>query len=162
MTKHTNSLQRYITPCGHGVEPHPSGLLYHREEVDLVIEKQQAEILRLVAEVGQLQKALTDIVEVKARADALQEQIQEMIDYSEQTCGCGYDNPDDVCLGHWPAYKAMKDQLEAAQATLDIANKLKHNSMLAAFSAGYSSGCMPGYNKEQAVADFLGAMENKG
>jgi hypothetical protein len=51
MTKHSNSLQRYITPCGHGVEPHPSGLLYHREEVDPILEAQQAEILRLTAEV---------------------------------------------------------------------------------------------------------------
>ena len=34
------------------------------------------------------------------RIEALEDHIQNMIDLSGQECACGYDNPDDVCLGH--------------------------------------------------------------
>jgi hypothetical protein len=44
------TLQRYMVPGGHGIEPHPAGLLYSREQVDPLLRALAAENARLRAE----------------------------------------------------------------------------------------------------------------
>ena len=44
---------------------------------------------------------------IRAERDRLSEQVKDMIDASGQECACGYDRPGDVCLGHWPKFKAL-------------------------------------------------------
>ena len=51
--------------------------------------------------------------------ERLHEQVQDMIDASGQQCGCGYDKPDDVCLGHWPKYKKQQDEIERLREALE-------------------------------------------
>ncbi|WP_417534156.1 hypothetical protein [Marinobacterium stanieri] len=48
------------------------------------------------------------ITPLQADMERLQQQNRDLIDASEQQCGCGYDDPADICLGH----KAKLDSLE--------------------------------------------------
>jgi len=62
-----------------------------------------------------LRKAATEI-------ERLTEHNQELIDASGQECGCGYDDPNDVCLGHLPKFKRLEAEntrLRAALANSD-------------------------------------------
>lgn len=54
---------------------------------------------------------IEEVTVLEAEIERLHEQVQDMIDASGQECGCGYDKPDDVCLGHWPAYKKQQDEI---------------------------------------------------
>lgn len=58
--------------------------------------------------------------EKDAEIEALHEQVQDMIDASGQQCGCGYDKPGDVCLGHWPKYKKQQDKIERLRNFVQI------------------------------------------
>lgn len=52
---------------------------------------------------------------LEAENAALREQVAEML--AAQECGCGYDKPTDVCLGHLPLHRktvARAERLEAA------------------------------------------------
>ena len=67
-------------------------------------------------------EALHWVVQEKdAEIERLHEQVQDMIDASGQQCGCGYDKPDDVCLGHWPAYKKQQDEIERLRELVESA-----------------------------------------
>ena len=52
------------------------------------------------------------------RIEALEEHICNML--AAQECGCGYDNPTDICLGHATVLKRI-EALEAENARLRVA-----------------------------------------
>jgi hypothetical protein len=62
---------------------------------------------------------------LEAEVERLHEQVQDMIDASGQDCGCGYDKPNDVCLGHWPAYKKQQDKIDILTRKVDYLSKNK-------------------------------------
>jgi diketogulonate reductase-like aldo/keto reductase len=60
-----------------------------------------------------------------AEIERLHEQVQDMINASGQECGCGYDKPNDVCLGHWPAYKKQQDKINLLTRKVEHLSKNK-------------------------------------
>lgn len=54
MLRAENELQRYWVPTGGGIEPHGAGLLYRRQDVDIVLSAIATERDALRAEVEQL------------------------------------------------------------------------------------------------------------
>ena len=51
---------------------------------------------------------------LRAERDALDQRNRDLIDASGQQCGCGYDTPTDVCLGHLPMVSALRASEAAA------------------------------------------------
>lgn len=54
--------------------------------------------------------------EEKARADALEQQVADLL--ADVPCSCGYDNPDDVCMKHLPLFRQLKAQLAEAEMSV--------------------------------------------
>lgn len=48
--------------------------------------------------------------ELAAKLEASDEHRQQMINLSGQECACGYDFPDDVCLGHKPMFDRLRQE----------------------------------------------------
>lgn len=70
-------------------------------------------LLSAAGSVADIQKQRAERLE--AENAALKEQVAEML--AAQECGCGYDKPTDVCLGHLPLHRktvARAERLEAA------------------------------------------------
>lgn len=66
--------------------------------------------------------AIADMEAMKAERDALKEHVADLL--AEQECGCGYDRPTDVCLGHLPLHHktvARAEQLAAKCERLEEA-----------------------------------------
>jgi hypothetical protein len=55
---------------------------------------------------------------LQARLAEVEAHNRALIDASGQECGCGYDRPSDVCLGHLPAYRKMQARLAEVEAEL--------------------------------------------
>jgi len=51
----TDALKRYNTPCGHGLQEHPQGLAYHKDEVDAYIAGLSADLVRAALEAAAAQ-----------------------------------------------------------------------------------------------------------
>lgn len=58
----------------------------------------------------------TPPADIREENERLLEHIQELLDASGQECACGYDKPDDVCLGHTPLFNRLKARATAAEA----------------------------------------------
>jgi hypothetical protein len=48
------------------------------------------------------------------RIEALEQHVADLL--VDLPCGCGYDNPTDVCMKHLPLVRKLTEQLEAARA----------------------------------------------
>lgn len=64
MTDTTTTLTRYMVPSGHGVEDHPAGLLYNKDEADAVIAALRAQLATAEAQAQTARDALEDITGV--------------------------------------------------------------------------------------------------
>lgn len=86
----------------------------HEDIVDVV------SITAAIKPLGKMTRPLyaspTPPADLKAENERLREHIQELIDASGQQCACGYDKPDDVCLGHTPLFNRLKARATAAEA----------------------------------------------
>lgn len=91
--------------CGWQISP---GMCVPRAEHERIVAEKDAEIARLNAE-----------------AEKRDEQIAEMIEASGQTCACGYDYPQDVCLGHLPHFRKSVAAAErrAYERAAEVAEK---------------------------------------
>jgi hypothetical protein len=52
--------------------------------------------------------------ELRNRIEALEQHVADLL--VDLPCGCGYDNPTDVCMKHLPLVRKLTEQLEAARA----------------------------------------------
>jgi hypothetical protein len=52
--------------------------------------------------------------EAADRIEALEQHVADLL--VDLPCGCGYDNPTDVCMKHLPLVRKLTEQLEAARA----------------------------------------------
>jgi hypothetical protein len=64
----------------------------------------------------------------------------------------------DNALDRAEAAEAERDALKAENAKL---REAEHKSLVAGFSAGYSAGSMPNYDREEAITDFRAALQEK-
>jgi hypothetical protein len=55
-----------------------------------------------------------DEAEAADRIEALEQHVADLL--VDLPCGCGYDNPTDVCMKHLPLVRKLTEQLEAARA----------------------------------------------
>lgn len=66
MLRAENELQRYWVPTGGGIEPHGAGLLYRRQDVDMVLSAIATERDALRADVATASAALAEIARISA------------------------------------------------------------------------------------------------
>jgi len=59
-------------------------------------------------------KLAADWDEAADRIEALEQHVADLL--VDLPCGCGYDNPTDVCMKHLPLVRKLTEQLEAARA----------------------------------------------
>ena len=60
---------------------------------------------------------LARIAAREAQIKGLEQHVADLL--ADQECGCGYDKPTDVCLGHLPLHRKTVARAEAAETALD-------------------------------------------
>ena len=71
---------------------------------------------------GYLQKAYE--AALHAEIARLGQHVADLIDASGQECACGYDKPDDVCLGHQPLLKRKDAEIARLREVMRIQGNL--------------------------------------
>ena len=62
----------------------------------------------------------TQLNQLRTELEQTQQHVADLIDASGQECGCGYDKPDDICLGHQPKFNKLKAEIEKLTAFAEI------------------------------------------
>ena len=57
-----------------------------------------------------------EVNQLRTELEQTQQHVADLIDASGQECACGYDKPDDVCLGHQPKFNKLNAKLEKLTA----------------------------------------------
>lgn len=72
----------------------------------------------------------------------LLEHCQSLIDASGQECGCGYDTPEDICLGHTPMINKLKAERDRLRQKILGHNQTCVNSCAFDCSEDMSGSCV--------------------
>lgn len=98
---------------------------YESSENGVFITHPTGEILAFAAAIEaesskELAEAKATITELEIAAEARDAKIASMADGSlENTCGCSYDSPSDICSSHSPMLKQAEKELAAAHAQIE-------------------------------------------
>ncbi|MCP4410768.1 MAG: hypothetical protein GY807_24110 [Gammaproteobacteria bacterium] len=76
------------------------------------------------------------VAELEARNDEWEQHVADLINASEQTCACGYDNPTDRCLVCLKAFKTKDTEIERLQDKVDGLECDLENAVETAFKRG--------------------------
>jgi hypothetical protein len=96
--------------------------------------------------------AESQIESLQAKIEKLDQHNADMIDASGQECACGYDNPDDVCMGHYGNFKRLQAEIEQLKSDNLIHKRVLVKAWDAVCEADYE-----GYNSE--LYDFMQTFE---
>jgi hypothetical protein len=86
------------------------------QNVAFRIERREAELLADKLNLGlrltAAEKQIAELREANARQEAHIEELQNKV--ADDDCACSYDNAGDVCMGHSPTVKTLREALKAS------------------------------------------------